>query len=153
MPDRLDPYSGFNFSVELDGLTRAGFRSCSGLESTTNAVTYREGTDRVLSSRKLPGLLTQGDVTLSRGITADDKLWKWREKVMTGQVERHNISISLLDDGGNAKITWMPALYTWPMSPCADTVTDQLSVVEALYPLAAVNLGSTKPFSTSGTAL
>ena len=144
MPDRLDPYSGFNFSVELDGLTRAGFRSCSGLESTTNAVTYREGTDRVLSSRKLPGLLTQGDVTLSRGITADDKLWKWREKVMTGQVERHNISISLLDDGGNAKITWN-LFEGWPTQwtgPSFDASSDEVGVEQLVLAYERIEVDS-----------
>jgi phage tail-like protein len=144
MPDRLDPYSGYNFSVELDGLTRAGFRNCSGLESTTNAVTYREGTDRVLSSRKLPGLLTQGDVTLSRGITADDKLWKWREKVMTGQVERHNISISLLDDGGNAKITWN-LFECWPTQwtgPSFDAASDEVAVEQLVLTYERIEVDS-----------
>ena len=144
MPDRLDPYSGFNFSVELDGLTRAGFRNCSGLESTTNAVTYREGTDRVLSSRKLPGLLTQGDVTLSRGITADDKLWKWREKVMTGQVERHNISISLLDDTGDAKITWN-LFECWPTQwtgPSFDAASDEVAVEQLVLTYERIEVDS-----------
>ena len=103
MADRLDPYAGYNFSVELDGITRAGFRECSGLENSQNAGEYREGTDKNLSVRKLPGLVTHSDITLSRGITADSKLWEWREKAMKGNVERHDISITLLDDTGNAK--------------------------------------------------
>ena len=130
MPDRLDPYNGYNFSVELDGLTRAGFRDCSGLESSTTATDYREGTDRVLSVRKLPGLHTHGDVTLSRGLTADDKLWKWREKVMNGQVERHNISISLLDDVGAPRITWN-LFECWPTQwtgPSFDAANDAVAV-------------------------
>ena len=56
--------------------------------------------------RKLPGLVTHSDITLSRGITYDSKLWEWREKVIEGAVERHDISITLLDDTGSAKITW-----------------------------------------------
>lgn len=144
MPDRLDPYAGYNFSVELDGLTRAGFRSCSGLDSTTNASSYREGTDRVLGSRKIPGLLSHGDVTLSRGVTADDKLWKWREKVMTGQVERHNISITLLNDVGEAKITWN--LYEcWPTQwtgPSFDATSDEVAVEQLVLTYERIEVDS-----------
>jgi len=144
MPDRLDPYAGYNFSVELDGITRAGFRNCSGLDSTTNAGTYREGTDRVLSSRKIPGLVTHGDVTLSRGLTADDKLWKWREKVVTGQVERHNISITLLNDVGDPKITWN--LYEcWPTQwtgPSFDATSDEVAVEQLVLTYERIEVDS-----------
>ena len=63
--------------------------------------------------RKIPGLVTHGDITLNRGITNDRALWDWRQKVMDGNTERHDISITLLDHRGEAKITWN--LYEcWP---------------------------------------
>jgi phage tail-like protein len=130
MADRLDPYAGYNFSVELDGITRAGFRECSGLENSQNAGEYREGTDKNLSVRKLPGLVTHSDITLSRGITADSKLWEWREKAMKGHVERHDISITLLDNNGNAKITWN-LFSCWPRQwtgPSLNATADDLAV-------------------------
>ena len=130
MADRLDPYYGYNFSVELDGITRAGFRECSGLENSQNAGEYREGTDKNLSVRKLPGLVTHSDITLSRGITADSKLWEWREKAMKGAVERHDISITLLDNNGNAKITWN-LFSCWPRQwtgPSLNATADDLAV-------------------------
>jgi phage tail-like protein len=130
MADRLDPYAGYNFAVELDNITRAGFRECSGLENSQNAGEYREGTDKNLSVRKLPGLVTHSDITLSRGITADSALWEWRAKVMSGNVERHNISITLLDDNGNAKITWN-LFDCWPRQwtgPSLNATSDDLAV-------------------------
>ena len=130
MADRLDPYSGYNFAVELDGIPRAGFRECSGLENSQNAGEYREGTDKNLSVRKLPGLVTHSDITLSRGITADSKLWEWREKAMKGAIERHNISISLLDDSGTPKITWN-LFDCWPRQwtgPSLNATADDLAV-------------------------
>ena len=130
MADRLDPYGGYNFAVELDGVTRAGFRECSGLDSSQNAGTYREGTDKNLGMRKIPGLNTYSDITLSRGITNDSKLWDWREKAMKGAVERHDISITLLDDVGNPKITWN--LYAcWPTKwtgPSFSATADELAI-------------------------
>ena len=74
MADRIDPFAGYNFSVELDGITRAGFRECSGLENSQNAGQYREGTDKNLAVRKIPGLVTHSDITLSRGISGRDEL-------------------------------------------------------------------------------
>jgi phage tail-like protein len=130
MADRLDPYSGYNFSVELDGVTRAGFRECSGLENSQNAGEYREGTDKNLSVRKLPGLVTHSDITLSRGITSDSKLWEWREKAMKGNVERHDISITLLDDTGSPTVTWN-LFDCWPRQwtgPSLNATADDLAV-------------------------
>jgi phage tail-like protein len=51
-----DPYSGYNFWVEWDGIVHAGFQECSGLTATRKAGTYREGTDKSLASRQIPGL-------------------------------------------------------------------------------------------------
>lgn len=130
MADRLDPYGGYNFAVELDNITRAGFRECSGLENSQNASEYREGTDRHLNVRKLPGLVTHSDITLSRGITNDRKLWEWREKAMKGKVERHNISISLLDETGEAKITWN-LFECWPRQwtgPSFNATADEVAI-------------------------
>lgn len=127
---RNDPYGGYNFSIELDGITRAGFRECSGLENSQNAGEYREGTDRNLSVRKIPGLVTHSDITLSRGVTGDSALWAWREKALKGSVERHDISITLLDDLGQPKITWN--LYEcWPTSwtgPSFNATADELAI-------------------------
>jgi len=130
MATRIDPYAGYNFSVELDGITRAGFRECSGLGNSQNAATYREGTDRYLSPRKIPGLVSYGDITLGRGVTSDSKLWEWRLKAARGQVERHNISISVLDDEGNAKIIWN-LFEAWPTSwtgPSLNASSDEFAI-------------------------
>ena len=134
MANRLDPYSGYNFAVELDGITRAGFRECSGLENSQNAGEYREGTDKNLSARKLPGLVTHSDITLSRGITADSRLWEWREKAMKGTVERHDISITLLDDTGDPKITWN-LFECWPRQwtgPSFNATTDEVAIEQLI---------------------
>ncbi|HEY1627369.1 MAG TPA: phage tail protein [Streptosporangiaceae bacterium] len=134
MAERLDPYGGYNFSVELDGITRAGFRECSGLENSQNAGEYREGTDKNLSVRKIPGLVTHSDITLSRGVTSDSKLWEWRQKVMTGTVERHDISITLMDEAGNAKIRWN-LFDCWPRQwtgPSLNATADDLAIEQLI---------------------
>jgi len=103
--DRNDPYGGYNFLVEIDGITRAGFRECSGLDTSQDAGEYREGTDP-LTVRKLPGLIKYSNISLKRGITDDAELWEWRKTVMDGQVERKNMSIILMNDAREEKLRW-----------------------------------------------
>lgn len=68
--DRKDPYRNYNFLVEIDGITRAGFQECSGLDSTQDPIEYREGTDS-LTTRKLSGLVKYSNITFKWGITDD----------------------------------------------------------------------------------
>lgn len=109
---RTDPYRGFNFLVEIDGITQAGFQEVSGVDSSTDAVDYREGSDP-LHVRKLSGLNKFSAIMLKRGITDTDELWKWRQTVMDGKTERKNGSIVLLDETGAEKIRWNFA-NGWP---------------------------------------
>jgi phage tail-like protein len=115
---RIDPYLGFNFLVEIDGITQAGFQEVSGVDASTDSVDYREGTDPN-HVRKLSGLNKFSPITLKRGITDSDELWKWRQTVMDGKTERRNGSIVLLDDTGVEKIRWnfvngWPTKWTGP---------------------------------------
>ncbi|HEX5734712.1 MAG TPA: phage tail protein [Blastocatellia bacterium] len=115
---RVDPYRGFNFVVEIDGITQAGFQEVSGLDSSTDVTEYREGTDPN-HVRKLSGLNKYSAITLKRGITDSDELWKWRAKVIDGKIDRRNGSIILLDDAGQEKLRWnffnaWPSKWTGP---------------------------------------
>jgi len=115
---RVDPYRGFNFLVEIDGITQAGFQEVSGLDASTDAVDYREGTDPN-HVRKLTGLNKYSPIILKRGITDSDELWKWRQTVIDGKTERKNGSIVLRDETGAEKIRWnfsngWPTKWTGP---------------------------------------
>ena len=115
---RVDPLGSFDFLVEIDGITRAAFRECSGLDSSQTATDYREGGEP-LRMRKVPGLNTYSNITLTRGITSDSELWEWRQKAAEGRVERKNGSIILLDDKGDEKMRWnfteaWPTKWTGP---------------------------------------
>ncbi|HLG13139.1 MAG TPA: phage tail protein [Blastocatellia bacterium] len=115
---RVDPYRGFNFRVEIDGIQQAGFQEVSGLDSSTDPQDYREGTDPN-HVRKLAGLNKFSAITLKRGITDSDELWKWRTTVVDGKVERKNGSIIMLDETGQEKLRWnffnaWPSKWTGP---------------------------------------
>lgn len=116
--DRKDPYRGYNFLVELDGVERASFRECSGLDTSQDPIDYREGTDS-FTTRRLPGLVKYSNIILKWGITDDTELWDWRQSAMDGKVERKNGSIVLLDDTGAEALRWnfregWPSKWTGP---------------------------------------
>jgi phage tail-like protein len=114
-----DPYRGFKFKVQIGGITKAGFREVSGLDAATDAVDYREGDGSTI--RKLAGLQKFSNITLKRGITTDQDLWKWRSTIMDGKIKdnRKNGQIILLDDEGNEAAEWTftdgwPTKWTGP---------------------------------------
>jgi phage tail-like protein len=109
---RVDPYRGFNFLVEIDGITQAGFQEVGGLDASTDAVDYREGADPN-HVRKLTGLNKYSAITLKRGVTDSDELWRWRKSVIDGRTERKNGSIILLDESGVERIRWN-FVNAWP---------------------------------------
>ena len=110
--ERKDPFRGYNFRVEMDGITRAGFREASGLDSAQDPVEYREGNQN-LTVRKLPGLNKYSNISLKWGVTDDAELWEWRKKSIEGKVERKNGSIILCDDTGAEKVRWN-FVDAWP---------------------------------------
>jgi phage tail-like protein len=93
---RVDPYMNFRFLVEIDGIVQAGFSECTGLGSSVEVVEYREGGD-MSSVRKLPGKSSYSDITLKWGVTDSRELYDWHLKALTGQLERKNGAIILLD--------------------------------------------------------
>lgn len=116
--DRKDPYLSYNFLVEIDGIVRAGFRECSGLDQSQDPVEYREGGD-AFTPRKLPGMLRYSNITLRWGMTDDTELWDWVQKAAQGNVERRNGSIVLLNASGQEKMRWnfheaWPTRWTGP---------------------------------------
>jgi phage tail-like protein len=102
---RNDPYSAFNFIVEIDGLEVAGFSECSGLTTETDPIEYRNG-DEDITVRKLPGLKKFTNISLKRGYTQSKELWDWRKTVMDGMTERKPGAIVLLDEAREPALRW-----------------------------------------------
>jgi phage tail-like protein len=103
---RNDPYGQFNFLIEIDGVVSGGFSECSGLVTDTNIIEYREGNEKQGTTRKLPGLMKYNNIVLKRGYTKDDRLWKWRQKVIDGKTERAGGTITLFDEARQPALRW-----------------------------------------------
>ncbi len=94
----------YRFQVELDSVTVAAFKTMSGLSSKQDVVEFRLGGDK--SIRRRPGRVSFNNITLERGFTTDDELWKWRKEVMDGKGEdakRTGAVIFLNADGTEAR--------------------------------------------------
>jgi phage tail-like protein len=96
--DRKDPYSGYNFRLEIENSAVAAFSECGGLTFDADSVDYREGTDKRLSVRKLMGLRKFANISLKRGYTDNKELWNWYKNILNGIADRRNGAIVLQDE-------------------------------------------------------
>ena len=103
--NRNDPYSAFNFLVEIEGVTVAGFSECSGLNSEVDIIEYRNGNEDI-APRKLPGLKRFSNIVLKRGYTDNKDLWLWYKTVLDGKTERRSGSIVLLNEAREPALRW-----------------------------------------------
>ena len=108
---RTDPIAGFNFLVEIDGVTRAGFTQVSGLTSEVDVVSYREGGE--VGVRQLPGLVKYPRLVLKRGFIARSIVWHWHRAVVNGRIERRGVSVTLLDAARIPVARWN-FVEAWP---------------------------------------
>jgi phage tail-like protein len=128
---RTDPYLGYNFRVVIDSITSAAFKDCSGLDSSTSAVTYREGTDLSTVPRQLQGLSSHGTIKLGRGIATNQDLWTWQENVRDGKVDRRSLSIELWDPTNKTKKIQWDFRAVWPTrwtGPSFDATSDAVAI-------------------------
>jgi phage tail-like protein len=102
---RNDPFSAFNFLVEIDGVTVAGFSECAGLNAESDVIEYRVGSEES-TMRKLPGMKKYTNITLKRGLTDNKDLWNWRKRVLDGRTQRQSGAVVLLNEARQPALRW-----------------------------------------------
>lgn len=119
--DRVDPFRGFNFRVEIANTSQAvaAFREVSGLNSTADPIEYRVGNSKDLHVQKLPGLLKYQNLVMKWGITLNEELWLWYKQIVNGIADRRNGAVVLLDEVGADVLRWnftdaWPTKIEWP---------------------------------------
>jgi phage tail-like protein len=126
--NRKDPFSQFNFLVEIDGVTQGGFSEVSGLTMDTNIIEYREGNE-VTTVRKLPGLMKYNNLVLKHGIV-DTTLYGWRKNVIEGNTQRASGAVVLLDESRKPALRWT-FTQGWPSKlegPALNAKTSEAAV-------------------------
>lgn len=106
-----DPYRGYNFRVEITGVTEGAFTECSGMGVMIHALKYVEGRSPLV--RRIPGPVEYADVTLRYGVTSSRALWDWMQKTLKGQVDRKNVSIALLAPDGQTEVLRWSLINAW----------------------------------------
>ncbi|MEO0744883.1 MAG: phage tail protein [Pseudomonadota bacterium] len=103
--DRNDPYTTYNFKLEIDGLTLGSFTEVTGLMVEGNAIEYREGNEQNWT-RQLVGLRTQSTITLKRGMTQNRELWDWSVNIGRGVLDRRDGVIILMNEAREDVLRW-----------------------------------------------
>ena len=102
IPADVDAAALERWRLEIDGIELGRFTACSGLSWNAEVVTYQATTEAgAIITQKRPGRVTFDDIVLKRGLSADDKLTKWFDKVKDGGVERKTGSIVLYSANGS----------------------------------------------------
>jgi phage tail-like protein len=107
------PISKFHFQVEWGGTTVA-FTEVSGLDITSEVIEYRTGDSPEYSKIKMPGQRKFSNITLKRGtFKGNNEFYKWFNTVNMNQVERRNLTISLLNESHEPVVVWK-VKNAWP---------------------------------------
>lgn len=100
------PLPVFHYQVDWGG-TRGGFTEVSGLDIEIQPIEYREGNSPIYSTTKMPGIPKYTNVTLKRGIVSgDNEFYEWLITARLNQVERRDVTISLLNDEHESVMRW-----------------------------------------------
>lgn len=105
--DQFWPLPKFYFSVDIGDQTDLPFQEVSGLDIDAEVIEYRHGNSPVHSTIKMPGMKKYSDITLKKGVfTTDNSFYDWIKVISLNTYERLTVVIRLLDEAGEAKMTW-----------------------------------------------
>ena len=108
------PLPKFYFMVDWGSTTNIPFQEINGLDIESEPIEYRHGNSPVFSKISMPGMIKNNKVIMKKGVFAkDNAFWDWFVKIKMNTIERQNVVIKLLDDGGNPTLTWT-LLNAWP---------------------------------------
>lgn len=119
MSRRTDPFRGYNFAVEVEGLVAGGFSEVTGLNLEIEVQDYREGGVNGFIHKRAGPARYSSNLVLKRGMTASKILWNWYWDVVQGRIDRKNVSILLMDESGQEQVRWnfedaYPVKWTGP---------------------------------------
>ncbi len=120
----------FHFQVDWGG-TNLGFSEVSGLTIETQVIEYRHGLSRDYAPQKMPGIPQNANITLKRGvISGDNEFYEWLNSTQLNQVERRDLTISLLNENHEPTVTWKVS-KAWPVkieSPSLNSTGNEVAI-------------------------
>ena len=113
---------GLAFNVEIDGKDAGHFSAATGIELQVEAVEYQDGDDPV--TRKRPGRVKYGDITLKRAYTGDRVLSDWAAGARFGTLQLRKISVEIWDQTRGVRLQRIDFLDCFPTSWRLDADSD-----------------------------
>lgn len=109
------PMPKFRFEVDLgDNLQCIAFQEVSGLDVETQIIEYRKPNSPLFSGLKMPGIVKGGNVTMKRGVFANDNsFWQWHQQINMNTIIGRTVVIRLLDEAGAVTMQWTLS-NAWP---------------------------------------
>lgn len=117
LPD-LDSGVGHSFGLEFDGVVIKSISEVTGLKMEMDVINYpHNGPDGKFGIKKLPGRWKAPEITLTRGLTADNSFEKWARASQFGKMQeaRKGGAIIVFDYEGNALKRYR-LTNAWPKS-------------------------------------
>ena len=107
------PLPKFYFLVKWDSQVMS-FQEVSGLDVQSEEIKYRHGDSPDFSVIKMPGMKKVGNVTMKKGtFKSANKFWDWFNQIKLNTIKRLPVTISLLDEAGQAAMVWT-LINAWP---------------------------------------
>ena len=118
LPER-DSAVGHSFGLEFDGITIKSITEVSGLKMEQDVIEYKENgaADGKYQVKRLPGRPKAPDITLTRGLTADQSFEKWVKDSRFGKMAdvRKGGAIIVYDFEGQP-VKRYKLMNAWPKS-------------------------------------
>ena len=142
--ERRDPFAGYNFRLEIDGVEVAGFKEINGAETKTKVIEYSDGEGPNNGIIKRPGRTSYTNIIFKRGVSEGEELWEWYQEVIADarDFERKEIAIHLLDDDGEPQKTYT-CTEAWPCGykiASLSATDDQVAVEEIEFAFEALTI-------------
>jgi phage tail-like protein len=100
------PLSSYHFQVVWGG-ANVSFQEVTGLNMNREKIAYRGGASPEYSDTFMPGRPTFDDIVMKRGIfKGDSDYHKWQQTILLNEVERRDLTISLLGPDHAPVVTW-----------------------------------------------
>ena len=105
--DQFWPLPKFYFSVDIGDETDLAFQEVSGLDVESEVIEYRHGNSPNHSVIKMPGMMKFSDITLKKGVFADDNsFYEWISQISLNTYTRLTVVIRVLDETATPRMTW-----------------------------------------------
>lgn len=124
------PLPKFYFEVNWNGQLMS-FQEVSGLDVGEQVVEYRAGDRAQFSTIGMPGTRKSGSITMKKGkFESDAKFREWFDQLKMNTIQRHPLTISLLDESGSTTMSWTLE-KAWPLNVTSnhlDADSDEIAI-------------------------